>query len=61
MQDAEWLEQNQLNNKYIMRGSHIADYCSRLRSDNDTTRKVKMSDYCPQLSGMSYHYLNAVV
>ena len=28
----------------LMRGSHIADYCSRLRSDSDTTRKVKKSD-----------------
>ena len=50
-----------VGNDSLMRGSHIADYCSRLRSDSNKTRKVKKSDYYPQLSGMSYHCLNAVV
>ena len=34
-------------NTSIMRGSHIADYYSRLRSDSDTTRNVKKSEYYP--------------
>ena len=44
-----------------MRRSHSADYGSRLRSDSSTTRSETKWNYYPQLSGMSYHCLNAVV